>query len=104
MQIYHLISATALPGKWGEARKGALAAIRYLNENSSYLGKYEILHPAGGPNNLHYWLCHYQSMADAENDMTLRGKDGEWYKVFGENMSDFVDVDNITSQEFKVGA
>ena len=37
MKVYVLINATALPGKWSEARKAALATVQYLNENNNYV-------------------------------------------------------------------
>ncbi len=101
MKVYVLINATALPGKSSEAHKAALATVQYLNENNKYVGKYEIVTPDSGPNNRLYWLCHYQSMADQEKDVELRGKDPEWTKMF-EPVDQTVDVDNVTSQVFRV--
>ena len=101
MKVYVLINATALPGKWSEARKAALATVQYLNENKNYVGKYEIVTPDSGPNSRLHWLCHYQSMVDQEHDVELRGKDPEWPKVF-EPVDQTVDVDNVTSQVFRV--
>jgi hypothetical protein len=101
MKIYVLISATALPGKLVEAGKAVSETVRYLRGNSHYVGEYEIVRPINGPNNRLHWLCRYQSMADQEKDVELRGKDPEWSKVFA-GVSETVDVDNITSQIFRV--
>jgi len=101
MKVYVLINATALPGKSSDARKAALATVQYLNENNNYVGKYEIVMPDSGPNSRLYWLCHYQSMADQEHDVELRGNDPAWSTLF-EPVDQTVDVDNITSQVFRV--
>jgi hypothetical protein len=79
----------------------ALATVQYLQENKTYMGKYEIVYPDTGPNNRFYWFCHYQSMADQEKDIELRGNDPEWSKVF-EAVNQTVDVDTVTSQMFRV--
>jgi len=43
MKVYVIISANALPGKWHEAPKAAVESVQYLNANSNYVGKYEIV-------------------------------------------------------------
>jgi hypothetical protein len=97
MKVYVLISATAQPGKSGEARKAVVETVNYLKANSNYVGKYEVVRPFQGPNSQIVWLCQYESFADYEKDVELRIDDPEWAKVF-EPVNQLVDGDNITVQ------
>lgn len=101
MKVYVLISATAHPGKSGEAHKAVAETVNYLKANSNYLGNYDAVRPAQGPNSQISWMCQYESFADYEKDVELRSKDPEWAKVF-EPLNQLVDGDNITSQILKV--
>jgi hypothetical protein len=101
MKVYVLISATAHPGKSGEAHKAAAETVRYLKENSDYVGRYDAVHPIQGPHSQIAWMCQYESFADYEKDVERRSKDPEWAKVF-ESVEPLVDVDNITAQILKV--
>lgn len=101
MKVYVLIRGIALPGKWAEAPQAALNSVHYLNNNSDYVGKYEIVQSASGPNIEFYWLCEYSSMADAEKDMELRGRDAGWSEVW-KGIAETTDGATITSQTFQV--
>jgi hypothetical protein len=101
MKVYVLISATAIPGKSKEAREAVFGTVQYLNGNSNYAGRYEALVPANGPNKGIQWLCYYESMADYEKDVELRGKDAAWSKAFAK-VDETVDVDNIRAEVFRV--
>jgi hypothetical protein len=101
MKVHVMINATTLPGKGKEARQAMLKTVEYLRGNNNYLGKYEIIHPVGGPNNSFTWLCTYASMADYEKDVEMRGKDAEWGKVFA-GVDETVDVDNISATIYRV--
>jgi hypothetical protein len=101
MKVYVLISATAHPGKSGEAHKAVAETVNYLKANSSFVGKYDAVRPVQGPNSQIAWMCHYESFADYEKDVEQRSKDPEWAKVF-EGVKQLVDVDNITAQILQV--
>ena len=101
MNVYVLISATAQPGKYREARKAVAATVRYLRANKGYVGVYEAVRPNQGPNRQVAWLCRYESLADYESDTARRGEDPEWAKVF-EQVDQTVEVDNITTQILQV--
>jgi hypothetical protein len=101
MAMYVLISGTALSGKWAEARKAAHDSIKYLAGNSAYVGNYEILQPAGGPNKQYYWLCRFESAAEHEQDSKLRGMDPGWSEAW-KAIELSTDTDTITSQMFWV--
>jgi len=101
MQVYVLISATAQPGKYSEARKAVVETVKYLSANQSYVGAYEAVRPQQGPNSVVSWLCRFASLADYEKDSELRGKDPEWSKVF-KQVNETVDADNISAQILQV--
>ncbi len=97
MKIYVLISGTAQPGKYHEARKAVVETVNYLTANKNYLGVYEAVRPQQGPNSKVIWLGRFESFVDFEKDVELRSKDPEWAKVF-EPVNQSVDVDNVSSQ------
>ena len=101
MKVYVLISATAQPGKYREARKAVVETVKYLNANKNYVGAYDAVRPYQGPNSLVVWMCQFESLMDYEKDTEQRSKDPEWAKVF-EPVNQTVDADNITAQILRV--
>ena len=101
MKVYVLITATAQPGKHGEARKAVAETVQYLTANKNYVGVYDAVRPNQGPNSQITWMCQFESLMDFERDSEQRSKDPEWAKVF-EQVNQTVDVGNITSQILRV--
>lgn len=101
MKVYVLISGTAQPGKYREARQAVAQTVKYLNASDAYVGEYDAVHPHAGPNSQIAWMCRYESWADYEKDVEKRTNDPEWARSF-EAVNLAVDVDGITVQMFRV--
>lgn len=101
MKVYVIISANALPGKWHEAPKAAVESVQYLNANSNYVGKYEVVAPLSGPNKEYQWICEYESLADYEKDSALRGRDPGWAALWTK-IDASTDTENISSRILRV--
>lgn len=98
MKVYVLLTGTALPGKFREARQAVLASVKYLNANKSYVGVYDAVRPHAGPNSQVAWMCRYESLADYEKDAERRAKDPGWAEVFGQ-VAQTLDADNIVTAQ-----
>jgi hypothetical protein len=101
MKVYVLVSGTAQPGKYREARKAVTETIEYLNANIDYVGEYDAVRPRSGPNSQICWMCRYRSLAEYEQESERRANDPEWSGIF-ESVRQAVDLDGITAQIFQV--